>query len=127
MVVELGEFVARLRFEDLPPAVVDKAKAVVNHAVTVAMAGFGAARTEAARRAVLAHERLGPGRVGARQGATLWVDGARATRAAAAFANGVGVAANNQCDSYHMLTHPRALIAPAAVGTAAAARRTGRE
>src|SRR5439155_6560518 len=81
LAVELGEFVARLRFEDLPPAVVDKAKAVVNHAVTVAMAGFGAARTEAARRAVLAHERLGPGRVGAGQGATLGVDGARPTPA----------------------------------------------
>src|SRR5439155_758442 len=40
LAVELGEFVARLRFEDLPPAVVDKAKAVVNHAVTVAMAGY---------------------------------------------------------------------------------------
>ena len=55
LAVALGEFVAALRFEALPPAVVDKAKAVVNHAVTVGMAGFGAARTAAARRAVLAH------------------------------------------------------------------------
>src|SRR5438876_767961 len=127
LAVELGEFVARLRFEDLPPAVVDKAKAVVNHAVTVAMAGFGAGRTEAARRAVLAHERVGPGRVGAGQGATLWVDGARVTRAGAAFANGVAIAVNNQCDSYHMLTHPGVLIVPAGVGTAEGEGRTGRE
>src|SRR5213592_1340610 len=127
LAVELGEFVARLRFEDLPPAVVDKAKAVVNHAVTVAMAGFGAARTEAARRAVLAHERLGPGRVGAGQGATLWVDGTRVTRAGAAFADGVAVAVNNQCDSYHMLTHPGVLIVPAGLATAEGAGRTGRE
>src|SRR5438876_9685400 len=127
LAVELGEFVARLRFEDLPPAVVDKAKAVVNHAVTVAMAGFGAGRTEAARRAVLAHERLGPGRVGAGQGATLWVDGARVTRAGAAFANGVAIAVNNQCDSYHTLTQPGVLIGPAGVGTAEGEGRTGRE
>src|SRR5947208_10922129 len=127
LAVELGEFVARLRFEDLPPAVVDKAKAVVNHAVTVAMAGFGAARSEAARRAVLAHERLGGRRVGAGQGATLWVDGARVTRAGAAFANGVAIAVNNQCDSYHMLTHPGVLIVPAGVGTAEGEGRTGRE
>ena len=37
LAVQLGQFVAALRFEDLPPAVVDKAKAVVNHAVTVAI------------------------------------------------------------------------------------------
>ena len=127
LAVELGEFVAGLRFEDLPPAVVDKAKAVVNHAVTVALAGFGAVRTEAARRAVLAHERLGPSRPGAGQGATLWVDGARVTRPGAAFANGVAVAVNNQCDSYHMLTHPGVLIVPAGLATAEGEGRTGRE
>src|SRR3989442_12665486 len=127
MVVELGEFVARLRFEDLPPAVVDKAKAVVNHAVTVAMAGFGAARAGGARRAGLSQERLGTRRVGAGQGATLWVDGARVTRAGAGFANGVAIAVNTQCDSYHMLPHPGVLIVPAGVGTAEGEGRTGRE
>src|SRR5437762_138173 len=65
------------------------------------MAGFGAARTEAARRAVLAHERLGPERVGPGssgpgQRARLWVDGARVTLAGAAFANGVFIS-----DNYH--------------------------
>src|SRR2546425_7965829 len=95
LAVELGEFVARLRFEDLPPAVVDKAKAVVNHAVTVAMAGFGAARTEAARRAVLAHERLGPGRGGAGQGAAVWGDGPPRTPARPAVAHRVAIAGNN--------------------------------
>src|SRR2546428_8151911 len=91
LAVELGEFVARLRFEDLPPAVVDKAKAVVNHAVTVAMAGFGAGRTEAARRAVLAHERLGPGRGGAGHGATFWGGGARVTPPRAALSHAAAI------------------------------------
>ena len=127
LAVTLGEFVASLRFDDLPPPVVDIAKAVVNHAVTVAMAGFGATRTTASRRAVLAQEGLGTRRVGAGQGATVWVDGARVTRAGAAFANGVAVAVNNQCDSYHMLTHPGVLIVPAGLATAEGEGTTGRE
>src|SRR2546427_6347447 len=68
LVVQLGEFVAGLRFENLPSAVVDKAKAVVNHAVTVGMAGFGTERAGAARQAVLSQERLGTRRVGAGPG-----------------------------------------------------------
>jgi hypothetical protein len=39
LAVRLGEFAAELRFEELPTAVVDKAKAFVNHAVTVGLAG----------------------------------------------------------------------------------------
>ena len=35
-----------------------------------------------------------------------------------AFTNGVAVAVNNQCDSYHMLTHPGVLIVPAGLATA---------
>jgi 2-methylcitrate dehydratase PrpD len=127
LAAQLGEFVAALRFEHLPPAVVDKAKAVVNHAVTVAMAGFGTERAAAARRAVLSQERLGPPRVGAGQGATLWVEGTRVTRVGAVFANGVAVAVNNQCDSYHMLTHPGVLIVPAGLATAEGEGRTGQE
>ena len=50
----------------------------------------------AARNAVLQHESLGLKRVGAGQGATLWVDGTRATRVGAVFANGVAMAADNR-------------------------------
>ena len=66
-------------------------------------------------------------RVGAGQGATVWVDGTRVTRVGAVFANGVAVAVNNQCDSYHMLTHPGVLIVPAGLATAEGEGRTGRE
>src|SRR6187402_2188016 len=127
LAVQLGEFVAALRFEDLPAAVVDKAKALLNHGVTVGMACAGAARTVAARSAVIDNEALGARRVGAGQGATLWVDGSRVTRAGAVFANGVAIAVNNQCDSYHMLTHPGVLIIPAGLGTAEGEGRTGKE
>jgi 2-methylcitrate dehydratase PrpD len=127
LAAQLGEFVAALRFEDLPPAVVDKAKAVVNHAVTVALAGFANPRSAAARQAVLTHESLDARRVGSGRGATVWVEGTRATRVGAAFANGVAVGVNNQCDSYHMLTHPGVLIVPAGLATAEGEGRTGRE
>src|SRR5215475_8068511 len=127
LAVRLGEFVAGLRFEELPASVLDKAKALVNHAVTVGLAGMSNPRSVAARRAVLTHERLGAPRAGTGQGATLWVDGARVTRPGAAFANGVAVAVNNQCDSYHMLTHPGVLIVPAGLATAEGEGRTGRE
>src|SRR5256712_2214518 len=127
LAVQLGEFVARLRVEELPAAVVDKAKACVNHAVTVGMAGAASRRALAARGAVLEHERLGARGVGAGQGATLWVDGTRVTRAGAAFANGVAVAVNNQCDSYRMLTHPGVLIVPAGLATAEGEGKSGRE
>src|SRR5258705_7127073 len=78
LAVQLGEFAAGLRFEELPAAVVDKAKAFVNHAVTVGLAGSAHPRSVAARRAVLEHERLEPRRVGAGQGATLLGYGGRA-------------------------------------------------
>src|SRR5207244_2955143 len=70
LAVRLGEFAARLRYEELPAAVVDKAKA---------------------------------------------------------FVNGVAVAVNNQCDSYHMLTHPGVLIVPAGLATAEGEGKSGRD
>jgi len=127
LAVRLGEFVAALDAAALPPPLVDKAKALVNHALTVGLVGAGAPRAAAARRAVIQDESLGAPRVGRGQGATLWLDGTRATRPGAAFANAVAVAVNNQCDSYHMLTHPGVLIVPAGLATAEGEGRTGRE
>ncbi len=49
LAVRLGEFAAQLRYEELPGAVVDKAKAFVNHAVTVGLVGAGHERSAAAR------------------------------------------------------------------------------
>lgn len=127
LAVQLGDFVARLRFDDLPPDVVDKGKALINHSMTVALVSSNAPRTRSARAAVLQHEGLERRHVGRGQGATLWVDGSRATRVGAAFVNGVAIAVNQQCDSYHMLTHPGVLIIPAAIGTAEGEGRGGRD
>jgi 2-methylcitrate dehydratase PrpD len=127
LAVQLGEFVSTLRFEALPAEVVDKAKALLNHAVTVAMACHRAARPTSARAAVLSQELMGATQIGKGPGASLWVTGTRVTRPGAAFANGVAVAVNNQCDSYHMLTHPGVLIIPAGVATAEGEGRSGKD
>lgn len=127
LAVQLGEFVARLRFEDLPPNVVDKGKALINHSVTVGLACSNAPRVRSARTAVNEHESLGRRQVGRGQGATLWVDGNRVTKVGAVFANGVAIAVNNQCDSYRMLTHPGVLIIPAGIATAEGEGRSGQE
>ena len=127
LAVQLGEFVARLRFEDLPANVVDKGKALINHSVTVGLACSQAPRVLSARAAVIAHEGLGKREVGRGQGATLWTEGNRVTRVGAVFANGVAIAVNNQCDSYHMLTHPGVLIIPAGIATAEGEGRNGQE
>ena len=127
LAARLAEFVAGLRFEDLPSPVIDKAKALANHAVTVAMASTEAPPVAEARCAVRLAEGLGSRRVGPGQGATLWVDGSRITRVGAVFANAVAVAVRNQCDSYHMLTHPGVLIVPAGLAVAEGEGRSGRE
>ncbi|MCE9641336.1 MAG: MmgE/PrpD family protein, partial [Betaproteobacteria bacterium] len=100
LAVQLGEFVARLKFSDLPPNVVDKGKALINHSVTVALACSKLPRVLQAK---------------------------RVTRVGAVFANGVAISVNNQCDSYHMLTHPGVLIIPAGIGTAESEGRSGQE
>ena len=127
LAAQLGEFVARLRFADLPSNVVDKGKALINHSVTAGLACSNAPRVLLARAAVNAQESLGKREVGRGQGATLWVDGTRVTRVGAVFANGVAIAVNNQCDSYHMLTHPGVLIIPAGLATAESEGRNGQE
>jgi 2-methylcitrate dehydratase PrpD len=127
LAAELGAFAAGLTYEALPAAVADKAKALVNHAITAALASSRTPRVSSARKAVMEHESLGRRQVGRGQGATVWADGERATRVGAVFVNGVAVAVNQQCDSYHMLTHPGVLIIPAGIATAEGAGCNGRE
>jgi len=127
LAVQLGNFVAALRFDDLPASVVDKGKAVLNHALTVGLASHSAPRLAAAVRAVLLDEQIGPQKVGKGQGATLWMDGRRVTRVGAAFGNAVAVQTNNQCDSYYMLTHPGVLNVPTGIAIAEGEGRSGKE
>jgi 2-methylcitrate dehydratase PrpD len=115
-----ARYVATLQYEELPPEVVDKVKASVLHALIVAIIGEGTSHGKAAIR--LAKEEEGKS-----EGATILVDGSRATRCGVAFANSKLMHATNQSDSYRMLIHPGPCIIPAGLATAELGGCTGQE
>ena len=78
---QLAQWVAGLRYEDLPPAVVDRAKGVTLHGLTSVLLG---SQTDGGRQAV---KLMKDEEAGVRSGATIMVDGTRVTRGGAAFAN----------------------------------------
>ncbi|MBI2166298.1 MAG: MmgE/PrpD family protein [Chloroflexi bacterium] len=117
---QLARFVAGLTYEALPPKVVDKAKACLLHNLAAGFLGFGTPHGQGALRLVK-EEEARP------NGATILVDGSRATRMGAVFANSAFIHATNQCDSYRMLTHPGPCVVPAVLASAELAGKDGRE
>ncbi len=118
---KFARFAARLRYEDLPPRVLDKAKACILHCLGVGLAGHGSAAVRAARAAVLAEERGQP------DGVSLLVDGAKATPYGAAFVNSALMHARLQEDAYHTGSHPGVMIIPAALAVAESRGISGRD
>src|ERR687891_1097021 len=116
----LARYVASLEYEALPPQVVNKIKASLLHALVVSIIGAETSHGKAAIELVKEEESR-PG------GATILVDGAKATRCGAAFANSKLMHATNQSDSYRMLTHPGPCIIPAGLATAELGRRNGQD
>jgi len=106
---ELGAFVARTTFEDLPAEVVDRAKGVTLQALTSALLAHDMAPSRSAL-ALMQEEEAGGG--GA---ATVLVNGARLTKAGAAFVNSEMMLAGGKWDTFRMLTHPGTAILPAAL------------
>ena len=117
----LAAWVAALRYEDLPPEVVDRAKGVSLHALSSVLIG---SELDGGRRAV----RLVEGEeAGVPGGSTLMVEGTRVTRSGAAFANAAMLNAGGKWDTFRMLTHPGTSIIPCAFVAAESAGATGRE
>ena len=112
--------VSYLHYDALPPQVVDKIKASLLHALVVSIIGSETSHGKAAVELTKTEEAKA-------DGATILVDGARATRCGAAFANSKLMHATNQSDSYRMLTHPGPCIIPAGLATAELAGRSGQE
>ena len=75
-----ARWAANLKFEDLPPEVVDKVKALMLHALTSACLGGSSAHLAAVVRLAKEEE-------GRPDGATILRDGAKASRVGAAYAN----------------------------------------
>ena len=94
-----ARYVSSLKYSELPPQVVDKVKASVLHGLIVSIIGAETSHGKAAIQ-LAKDEESKP------DGATILVDGTKATRYGAAFANSKLMHATNQSDSYRMLIHP---------------------
>jgi len=109
----LADFLGELTFEDLPPQVVDKVKAHTLHKLSTALCGY--ALPENRKLADMIKREETP----KRGGATILVDGSKATRMGAAFANANIMRGFGQTDSYKLVAHPGSTVMPAAFAMAA--------
>jgi len=118
---QLADWVWNLKYEDLPPPVLDRARGVTLHGLASALVGHGRAET-AQSLALMKEEEAGGG--GA---ATVLVDGSKLTKAGAAFVNSEMTFAGGKWDTFRMLTHPGCAILPAALAAAEVKGSNGRE
>ncbi|HEY3910958.1 MAG TPA: MmgE/PrpD family protein [Stellaceae bacterium] len=118
---EFARFVANLKYEDLPPEVVDRAKGVTLEALSSALVAHDMPASRQAL-ALMQEEEAGGG--GA---ATVLGNGARLTKGGAAFVNAETIFAGGKWDTFRMLTHPGTAILPAAFAAAEVAGASGRE
>jgi 2-methylcitrate dehydratase PrpD len=118
---QLARWVVGLRYEDLAPAVVDRAKGVTLHGLASVLLGSRTAAGQQAVKLVTDEE------TGVRQGATVMVHGGTVTRGGAAFANAEMAMAGGKWDTFRMLTHPGTSIIPGAFVAAETAGASGRD
>ncbi len=118
---QLAEWVVRLRYEDLPADVVDRAKGLTLQNISSALLGAQLPAGQQAIKFVTAEE------AGVTDGATIMVAGAKATRGGAAFANSELMLAGGKWDTFRMLTHPGTAIIPGALVAAESQHTSGRD
>jgi 2-methylcitrate dehydratase PrpD len=116
----LAQFVAGLRYEDLPPAVIDRAKGVTLQALTSVLIGSQMAPGKQAVKMVVDEE------AGVKKGARILTNGTLVTRGGAAFAGSELALAGGKWDTFRMLTHPNTAIIPAALIAAEASGASGK-
>jgi 2-methylcitrate dehydratase PrpD len=118
---QLARWVAGLRYEDLPPEVVDRAKGVTLHGLASILLGSQSTGGQQAVKLITEEE------AGVPNGATIMVDGRKVTKGGAAFANSEMLMLGGKLDSFRMLTHPGTSIIPGALVAAEAEGVDGRE
>jgi 2-methylcitrate dehydratase PrpD len=118
---QLARWIVGLRYEDLPPEVVDRAKGVTLHCLASILIG---SQTTPGRNAV---KLITEEESGVRSGATLMVDGGKVTKGGAAFANSEMAFAGGKWDTFRMLTHPGTSIIPGAFVAAETAGASGKD
>ena len=118
---QLAQWVVGLQYDDLPPAVVDRAKGVTLHSLASVLLGSQTPGGQQAVQLIVVEED------GVKNGATIMVDGAKATKGGAAFANAEMAFSGGKLDSFRMLTHPGTSILPGAFVGAETSAASGRE
>lgn len=118
---QLAQWVAGLRYEDLPPAVVDRAKGVTLQALTSVLVGSQSRAGQQAVKLITDEE------LGVRSGATILVDGRKVTKGGAGFANSETAFSGGKWDTFRMLTHPGTSIIPAALVAAETSGSSGKD
>ena len=118
---QLAQWIVGLRYDDLPPAVVDRAKGVTLHSLASVLLGSQTSSGQQAVQLIIAEED------GVKNGATIMVDGTMATKGGAAFANAEMAMSGGKLDSFRMLTHPGTSILPGAFVGAETSGASGRE
>lgn len=118
---QLAGWVAALKYEDLPAAVVDRAKGLTLHGLSSALLGYRRPETDQAL-AMMREEEAGGG--GA---ATVLVHGAKLTKAGACLVNSELIFAGGKWDTFRMLTHPGCAILPAGLMAAEMEGASGKD
>ncbi|HEY6344854.1 MAG TPA: MmgE/PrpD family protein [Bryobacteraceae bacterium] len=118
---QFARWAAGLRYEDLPATVVDRAKGLTLQALSSVLLGYQTPAGQEAIKLVLEEE------AGASNGASVMVNGTKATKGGAAYANAEMALAGGKWDTFRMLTHPGTAIVPAALAAAETGGASGRD
>jgi len=116
---EFAAFVANLKYDDLPPEVLDRAKGVTLQALSSALVAHQMPGSRQAL-ALMQEEEAGGG------AATVLCNGSKLTKGGAAFVNAEMIFAGGKWDTFRMLTHPGIAILPAALAAAETVGASGK-
>src|ERR1700675_149186 len=118
---QFARWIVGLRYEDLPPEVIDRAKGVTLHGLASVLLGSRSPDGAEAVKVITEEE------AGVHAGATIMVNGTRVTKGGAAFANAEMAFAGGKWDTFRMLTHPGTSIIPGAFVAAESAGVSGKD
>jgi len=118
---QLANWVADLKYTDLPPDVVDRARGLTLHGLSSALIGAGTRSGKDALALMKQEEGGGPGV------ATVLADGTKLTKGGAAFVNSELIYAGGKWDTFRMLTHPGCNILPTGLLAAEFEAATGEQ
>jgi len=118
---ELSQWVADLKYDDLPLEVIDRAKGLTLHGLSSALIGLSTGPGKSALGLMVEEEAGGLG-VG-----TVIGDGRKLTKAGAVYVNAELIYAGGKWDTFRMLTHPGCNILPLGLLASELEQASGRD